>query len=49
MNLGRVVGTVVATQKEDRLRGFKLSTLSQSAIASEYSVLRSDSSNDSFA
>ncbi len=24
MNLGRVVGTVVATQKEDRLRGFKL-------------------------
>ncbi len=24
MNLGRVVGTVVATQKEDRLQGFKL-------------------------
>jgi microcompartment protein CcmK/EutM len=24
MNLGRVVGTVVATRKEDRLQGFKL-------------------------
>jgi microcompartment protein CcmK/EutM len=24
MNLGRVVGTVVATRKEERLRGFKL-------------------------